>query len=48
MAQAKKAKMPGTSHYTVDWVPMKNVKDPEKVPRGEDREKELLKIKRKA
>ena len=48
MAQAKKAKMPGTSHYTVDWVPMKNVKDPEKVPKGEDREKIVAENKKKS
>ena len=41
MASAKRNKMPGTDHYTVEYVRMKGVKDPEKVPRGQAREQEI-------
>tara|TARA_R100001594_G_scaffold38211_1_gene69128 strand:- start:966 stop:1805 length:840 start_codon:yes stop_codon:yes gene_type:complete len=41
MASAKRNKMPGTGHYTVEYVRMKGVQDPEKVPKGKAREQEI-------
>lgn len=37
----KRAGKANTGHYTVEYVKMKGVQDPEKVPRGEAREKEI-------
>lgn len=43
----KRAGKANTSHYTVEFVPMKGVKDPEKVPKGGDREKIVAENKKK-
>lgn len=44
----KRAGKPNTKHYTVEFVRMKGVQDPEKVPKGEAREKIVAENKKKS
>ena len=43
----KRAGKPNTSHYTVEYVPMKGVKDPKPTLQGDRREKVVKRIKKK-